>query len=120
LPRQGVTVGTSQAAKSASHDRILDIAAARIRCDGVDRIAVADLMREGGLTPRACYRHCDSRDQLVAEAAQRASTKAANALSQEANSADALAVDDPDLSRQILTGVAGGLKAVHECTSTAR
>jgi len=65
-------VGTSQAAKAASHDRILGIAAARIRRDGVDGLAVAELMREAGLTHGGFYRHFDSRELLVAEAAQRA------------------------------------------------
>jgi TetR/AcrR family transcriptional repressor of nem operon len=65
-------VGTSQAAKAASHDRILDLAAARIRRDGIDRLAVAELMKEAGLTHGGFYRHFDSREHLVAEAAQRA------------------------------------------------
>jgi TetR/AcrR family transcriptional repressor of nem operon len=68
-------VGTSQAAKAASHDRILDIAAARIRRDGIDRLAVAELMKEAGLTHGGFYRHFESREQLVAEAAQRALTQ---------------------------------------------
>jgi Endosomal/lysosomal potassium channel TMEM175 len=38
-------VGTSQAEKAASYDRIVDIAAARIRRDGIDRLAVAELMK---------------------------------------------------------------------------
>jgi TetR/AcrR family transcriptional repressor of nem operon len=63
-------VGTSQAAKAASHDRILDIAAARIRRDGIDSLAVAELMKEAGLTHGGFYRHFGSREQLVAEAAQ--------------------------------------------------
>ena len=68
-------MGTSQAAKAASHDRILDIAAARIRRDGIDRLAVAELMKEAGLTHGGFYRHFESREQLVAEAAQRALTQ---------------------------------------------
>jgi len=68
-------VGTSQAAKAASHDRILDIAAARIRRDGIGSLAVAELMKEAGLTHGGFYRHFDSREQLVAEAAQRALTQ---------------------------------------------
>ena len=71
-PAGGSIVGTSQVAKAASHDRILDIAAARIRRDGIDALAVADLMKEAGLTHGGFYRHFDSRDHLVAEAAQRA------------------------------------------------
>ncbi|MFZ0921316.1 MAG: TetR/AcrR family transcriptional regulator [Candidatus Dormiibacterota bacterium] len=68
-------MGTSQAAKAASHDRILDIAAARIRRDGVDNLSVDDLMKEAGLTHGGFYRHFGSREQLVAEAAQRALTQ---------------------------------------------
>lgn len=65
-------MGTSQAAKAASHERILEIAAARIRRDGVDNLSVADLMNEAGLTHGGFYRHFDSREQLVAEATQHA------------------------------------------------
>ncbi len=68
-------MGTSRAAKAASHDRILDIAAARIRRDGIDGLAVAELMKEAGLTHGGFYRHFDSREHLVAEAAQRALTQ---------------------------------------------
>lgn len=65
-------MGTSQAAKAASHDRILDIAAAQIRRDGVDSLSVAELMKEAGLTHGGFYRHFDSRETLVAEATRRA------------------------------------------------
>ncbi len=65
-------MGASQAAKAASHDRILDIAAARIRRGGIDSLAVAELMKEAGLTHGGFYRHFDSREHLVAEAARRA------------------------------------------------
>jgi TetR/AcrR family transcriptional repressor of nem operon len=68
-------VGTSQADKAVSHDRILDIAAARIRRDGVGGLVVAEIMKEAGLTHGGFYRHFDSREQLVAEAAQRALTR---------------------------------------------
>jgi TetR/AcrR family transcriptional repressor of nem operon len=65
-------VGTSQGAKAASHDRILDIAAARVRRHGFDRLAVAEIMKAAGLTYGGFYRHFDSREHLVAKAAQRA------------------------------------------------
>jgi TetR/AcrR family transcriptional regulator, transcriptional repressor for nem operon len=68
-------VGTSRAAKAVSHDRILDIAAARIRRDGIGGLVVADLMEEAGLTHGGFYRHFESRQQLVAEAVQRALTQ---------------------------------------------
>jgi TetR/AcrR family transcriptional regulator, transcriptional repressor for nem operon len=65
-------VGTSRAAKAASHDRILDIASALIRRDGIDNLAVAELMQKAGLTHGGFYRHFDSREQLVVEATERA------------------------------------------------
>ncbi len=68
-------MGTSQAVKAATHDRILEIAAARIRRDGINGLSVAELMKEAGLTHGGFYRHFDSREQLIAEAAQRALTQ---------------------------------------------
>jgi TetR/AcrR family transcriptional repressor of nem operon len=68
-------VGTSQAAKAENHDRILDIAAARIRRGGIGSLTVAELMKGAGLTHGGFYRHFDSQEQLVAEAAQRALTQ---------------------------------------------
>jgi TetR/AcrR family transcriptional regulator, transcriptional repressor for nem operon len=65
-------VGSSQADKAASHERIVKAAAARIRRDGVDGLSVADLMREAGLTHGGFYRHFGSRDDLVAEAVEAA------------------------------------------------
>jgi TetR/AcrR family transcriptional repressor of nem operon len=70
-----ITVGTSQAAKAETHHRILDIAAARIRRDGVAGLAVAEIMKEAGLTHGGFYRHFASREQLVAEATHRALTR---------------------------------------------
>jgi TetR/AcrR family transcriptional regulator, transcriptional repressor for nem operon len=67
-------VGASKAAKAATHERILDLAAARIRSDGIEGLAVAGLMKEAGLTHGGFYRHFDSQVQLFAEAAQRALT----------------------------------------------
>jgi TetR/AcrR family transcriptional regulator, transcriptional repressor for nem operon len=61
-------VGSSQAAKAASHTRIVNVASRRIRRDGIDSVAVAELMNEAGLTHGGFYRHFASRDQLVAEA----------------------------------------------------
>jgi TetR/AcrR family transcriptional repressor of nem operon len=65
-------VGSSQADKAATHERIVKAAAARIRCDGVEGVGVADLMREAGLTHGGFYRHFGSRDDLVAEAVEAA------------------------------------------------
>ena len=61
-------MGSSQADKAASHERIVAAAARRIRRDGIDQVGVADLMKQAGLTHGGFYRHFDSRDDLVAEA----------------------------------------------------
>lgn len=65
-------MGHSKADKAQSHDRIVQMAAARFREVGVDGIGVAGLMQEAGLTHGGFYRHFDSRDELVAEAIERA------------------------------------------------
>ena len=58
--------------KAASHERIVAIAAARIRESGTDRPGVAEIMRAAGLTHGGFYKHFGSRDELIAEAVERA------------------------------------------------
>jgi TetR/AcrR family transcriptional repressor of nem operon len=65
-------MGHSKAAKAGSHQRIVEKAAAMFRKNGVDRVGVADLMKQSGLTHGGFYRHFGSRDDLVAEAIERA------------------------------------------------
>ena len=65
-------MGHSKADKDESHDRIVQVAAARFREIGVDGVGVAELMKDAGLTHGGFYRHFDSRDELVAEAIERA------------------------------------------------
>ena len=65
-------MGHSRASKREHHEEIVSVAASRFREDGVDRVGVADLMRDAGLTHGGFYRHFESRDQLVAEAVERA------------------------------------------------
>src|SRR6478672_6789322 len=65
-------MGHSRADKLKHHDQIVGVAAARFREDGVDGVGLADLMREAGLTHGGFYRHFGSRDELVAEAVERA------------------------------------------------
>jgi TetR/AcrR family transcriptional repressor of nem operon len=62
------TVGSSQADKAASHERIVKTASRRMRRDGIDSVSVVELMNEAGLTHGGFYRHFGSRDDLVAEA----------------------------------------------------
>jgi TetR/AcrR family transcriptional repressor of nem operon len=65
-------MGHSRANKREHHDKIVGVAASRFREDGVDRIGVAELMHDAGLTHGGFYRHFQSRDELVAEAVERA------------------------------------------------
>jgi TetR/AcrR family transcriptional regulator, transcriptional repressor for nem operon len=62
------SVGSSQADKAASHERIVETASRGIRRDGIDKVRVAELMKQAGLTHGGFYRHFESRDDLVAEA----------------------------------------------------
>jgi TetR/AcrR family transcriptional repressor of nem operon len=62
-------MGHSQAEKAATRERVLRIASRRIRTDGVNRPGVAELMREAGLTHGGFYKHFDSRDDLIGQAA---------------------------------------------------
>lgn len=67
------------AAKEASHERILSVAARAIRRSGYDGTGVADIMKEAGLTHGAFYAHFASREAMLAEAANRACAEAAAA-----------------------------------------
>jgi TetR/AcrR family transcriptional repressor of nem operon len=65
-------MGHSKEDKAASHDRIVEIAAARIRESGTTAPGVAEIMKAAGLTHGGFYKHFGSRDDLVAEAVERA------------------------------------------------
>jgi TetR/AcrR family transcriptional repressor of nem operon len=65
-------MGHSKAEKAETHDRIVAMASALFRELGVNGISVADLMQSAGLTQGGFYRHFASRDELVAEAVERA------------------------------------------------
>jgi TetR/AcrR family transcriptional regulator, transcriptional repressor for nem operon len=60
------------AAKEASHERIVSAAAKAIRRSGYDGTGVADIMKEAGLTHGAFYAHFESREAMLAEAADSA------------------------------------------------
>jgi AcrR family transcriptional regulator len=60
------------AAKDATHERIVAVAAQAIRRSGYDGTGVADIMKEAGLTHGAFYAHFPSREGMLAEAAGRA------------------------------------------------
>lgn len=61
-------MGHSQAQKKANHDRIVAIAARRMRERGLAGVSVAELMAEAGLTHGGFYAHFRSREHLVREA----------------------------------------------------
>ncbi|ENN86920.1 putative transcriptional regulator protein, TetR family [Rhizobium freirei PRF 81] len=65
-------MGRSQLEKQKTHERIVTLAAKRLREEGLEGIGVADLMKEAGLTVGGFYKHFASRDELVAEAMESA------------------------------------------------
>lgn len=70
------TLNARTAAKEASHERIVSAAAKAIRRSGYDGTGVADIMKEAGLTHGAFYAHFESREAMLAEAADRAGAEA--------------------------------------------
>lgn len=75
------TANARAAAKAATHERILSVAARAIRRSGYAGTGVADIMREAGLTHGGFYSHFASREAMLAEAAGVAcANSAANAF----------------------------------------
>lgn len=62
----------SREEKAASHERIVAVAAARIREAGTDQPGVAEIMKAAGLTHGGFYKHFGSREELIDEAVARA------------------------------------------------
>ncbi len=58
----------SETHKSETHDRLLKSAGRMLRAKGPDGFAVAELMKEAGLTHGGFYAHFKSKDALMAEA----------------------------------------------------
>ena len=54
--------------KRKTREKVLHAAARTIRADGPDRVGVAAIMAEAGLTHGGFYAHFGSKDELVAEA----------------------------------------------------
>ncbi|MGF6345949.1 TetR/AcrR family transcriptional regulator [Variovorax sp. W2I14] len=79
-------INARTAAKEASHERIVAVAAKAIRRSGYDGTGVADIMKEAGLTHGAFYAHFPSREAMLAEAAVRACAEAAVAATDAAAS----------------------------------
>lgn len=62
--------------KEITHERIVETAARAIRRSGYDGASVAEIMKEAGLTHGGFYAHFDSREAMLAEAADRAGAEA--------------------------------------------
>jgi len=75
------------AAKDATHERIVGVAARAIRRSGYDGTGVADIMKEAGLTHGGFYSHFPSREAMLAEAARRACAESAAAAAEVVSSA---------------------------------
>jgi TetR/AcrR family transcriptional repressor of nem operon len=58
--------------KEATHERIVETAARAIRRSGYGGAGVPDIMKEAGLTHGGFYAHFESREGMLAEAADRA------------------------------------------------
>jgi TetR/AcrR family transcriptional regulator, transcriptional repressor for nem operon len=87
-------MGHSQLDKQRTHERIVEIAARRLREEGLAGVGVADLMKEAGLTVGGFYKHFASRDDLVAEAMRVAFTSWENKLEAEGVKAADVSLED--------------------------
>jgi TetR/AcrR family transcriptional repressor of nem operon len=63
---------TDRSRKEETHERIVEAASRAIRRSGYAGTGVADIMKEAGLTHGGFYAHFDSREAMLAEAADRA------------------------------------------------
>jgi TetR/AcrR family transcriptional repressor of nem operon len=73
--------------KEATHERIVKTAARAIRRSGYNGSGVAEIMKEAGLTHGGFYAHFESRDGMLAEAADRAGAEAVAVLARVAAAA---------------------------------
>ena len=73
--------------KEATHERIVQAAARAIRRTGYSGTGVADIMKDAGLTHGGFYAHFDSREAMLAEAADRAGAESVATLERIASGA---------------------------------
>ncbi|SEG90876.1 transcriptional regulator, TetR family [Actinacidiphila yanglinensis] len=77
-------MGHSQAEKAESRERVLRVAARRIREEGMEQPGVAALMKEAGLTHGGFYKHFGSREDLMDQAAALALAEGEEAMARAA------------------------------------
>jgi TetR/AcrR family transcriptional repressor of nem operon len=73
--------------KEATHERIVSTAARAIRRGGYGGAGVAEIMKEAGLTHGGFYAHFESREAMLAEAADRAGADTVVTMSRAAAAA---------------------------------
>jgi AcrR family transcriptional regulator len=73
--------------REVTHDRIVETAARAIRRSGYNGTGVAEIMKEAGLTHGGFYAHFESREGMLAEAADRAGADGMASLAQVAATA---------------------------------
>jgi TetR/AcrR family transcriptional repressor of nem operon len=73
--------------KEATHERIVETAARAIRRSGYAGAGVAEIMKEAGLTHGGFYAHFESREGMLAEAADRAGADTVATMTRVADSA---------------------------------
>lgn len=78
---------TAHSRKETTHERIVDAASRAIRRSGYGGTGVADIMKDAGLTHGGFYAHFDSREAMLAEAADRAGAEGVAALARIAAAA---------------------------------
>ena len=78
---------TGSRSKEATHERIVEAAARAIRRSGYGGTGVADIMKDAGLTHGGFYAHFDSREAMLAEAADRAGADTVATMTRVASAA---------------------------------
>ena len=78
---------TARNRKDATHERIVEAAARAIRRSGYGGTGVADIMKDAGLTHGGFYAHFDSREAMLAEAADRAGADTVATMTRVADAA---------------------------------
>src|SRR3954451_5424800 len=82
-----MTVAKARSKKDETRERILRAAARTVRKQGYEGVGVADVMKEAGLTHGGFYAHFESRDALLAAAADQAGAESIENLGRAVASA---------------------------------
>ena len=93
--------------KEATHERIVETAARAIRRSGYGGAGVAEIMKEAGLTHGGFYAHFDSREGMLAEAADRAGADSMAVLARVAAAAPPKKALEAHAPRLSLEGACG-------------